>query len=204
VSRALATFLAALVLVCLNTACSRDEAAGRDTASQTRDSKSTPSAPPAAAAQQTHAGMNMPEHGTANLRTPNPTDPGSRPSTGSGRPEALEGRIPDPGSRLPKAPSKSEPAGISAQALTDRIDRFLESRGYRTPADREGHPGSESIPAGADETADGPVPFVCEEDVRTAMKAGRKLMIDEKTIITPSARDLGEAQKLFVQAGWPR
>jgi hypothetical protein len=36
------------------------------------------------------------------------------------------------------------------------------------------------------------------------MKAGRKLLIDEKTIITPSARDLGEAQKLFVQAAWPR
>jgi cobalt-zinc-cadmium efflux system membrane fusion protein len=118
VSRALATFLAALVLVCLNTACSRDEAAGRDTASQTRDSKSTPSAPPAAAAQQTHAGMNMPEHGTANLRTPNPTDPGSRPSTGSGRPEALEGRIPDPGREISLSPDMISRAGIKTAAAT--------------------------------------------------------------------------------------
>jgi ethanolamine utilization cobalamin adenosyltransferase len=36
------------------------------------------------------------------------------------------------------------------------------------------------------------------------MKAGRKVLIDEKTILTPSARDLGEAQKLFVQTGWLR
>jgi ethanolamine utilization cobalamin adenosyltransferase len=49
-----------------------------------------------------------------------------------------------------------------------------------------------------------PAVFVCEDDVRAAIKAGRKVLIDEKTIVTPSARDLGEAQKLFVQAGWPR
>jgi acetaldehyde dehydrogenase (acetylating) len=46
--------------------------------------------------------------------------------------------------------------------------------------------------------------FVCEDDVRAALRAGRKLVVGEKTIITPSARDLGEAQKVFVQAGWPR
>jgi hypothetical protein len=30
------------------------------------------------------------------------------------------------------------------------------------------------------------------------------VLIDEKTIITPSARDLGESHRLFVQADWPR
>jgi len=39
--------------------------------------------------------------------------------------------------------------------------------------------------------------------VRAAIKAGRKLVVGERTIITPSARDLGEAQKVFIQAGWP-
>jgi ethanolamine utilization cobalamin adenosyltransferase len=52
--------------------------------------------------------------------------------------------------------------------------------------------------------AETPEAFVCEDDVRAAIKAGRKVLIDDKTIVTPSARDLGEAQKLFVQAGWPR
>jgi hypothetical protein len=46
--------------------------------------------------------------------------------------------------------------------------------------------------------------FICEDDVRDAMKTGRKLLVGEKTILTPSARDLGEANKVFVQAGWPR
>jgi hypothetical protein len=29
------------------------------------------------------------------------------------------------------------------------------------------------------------------------------LVIGEKTIVTPSARDLGESSKVFIQAGWP-
>jgi acetaldehyde dehydrogenase (acetylating) len=111
-----------------------------------------------------------------------------------------ESRTSNPESRLlPKAPARPEPAGIPAQTLAARIDSFLESRGYRAPADKEEHgQRAQSV------TEEAPAAFVCEEDVRAAMKAGRKVLIDEKTIVTPSARDLGEAQKLFVQAGWPR
>ena len=98
--------------------------------------------------------------------------------------------------QLPKAPTRPEPAGIPVQALEARIDSFLESRGYRAPADT-GNVRPE--PA-----AQSPAAFVCEDDVRAAVKAGRKVVIDEKTIVTPSARDLGEAQKVFVEAGWPR
>jgi hypothetical protein len=42
------------------------------------------------------------------------------------------------------------------------------------------------------------VPFVCEDDVRSAVKNGQKIVVGEKTIITPSARDAGEAAKVFV------
>jgi len=98
--------------------------------------------------------------------------------------------------RLPKAPARSEPSGIPAQTLAARIDSFLESRGYRAPADTGG--------VRPQPTAQIPAAFVCEEDVRAALKAGRKVVVDEKTIVTPSARDLGEAQKVFVEAGWPR
>jgi acetaldehyde dehydrogenase (acetylating) len=97
--------------------------------------------------------------------------------------------------RLPKAPARPEPTGIPVQALEARIDSFLESRGYRVPADTGGvRPQAPAQSAAA---------FVCEDDVRAALKAGRKVVIDEKTIVTPSARDLGEAQKVFVEAGWP-
>jgi len=40
--------------------------------------------------------------------------------------------------------------------------------------------------------------------VRAALKAGKKLTIGDKTIVTPAARDLGESSKIFVTAGWPR
>jgi ethanolamine utilization cobalamin adenosyltransferase len=49
-----------------------------------------------------------------------------------------------------------------------------------------------------------PLDFVCEEDVRQALKHGRKLMIGERTIVTPAARDLGEQHRLFVTAELPR
>jgi hypothetical protein len=42
------------------------------------------------------------------------------------------------------------------------------------------------------------VPFVCEDDVRSAVKNGQKIVVGEKTIITPSARDAGEAAKVFL------
>jgi len=46
--------------------------------------------------------------------------------------------------------------------------------------------------------------FVAESDVRDAVRAGRKLLIGEKTIVTPAARELGDEKKVFVQAAWPR
>jgi hypothetical protein len=96
-----------------------------------------------------------------------------------------------------------EQRGIPAQALAARIDAFLTSRGYKAPSAPE--PPGPSAPAttgatGGPQTA---AEFVCEDDVRAALSAGRKLLIGEKTIITPSARDLGEERKVFVQASWP-
>jgi acetaldehyde dehydrogenase (acetylating) len=104
---------------------------------------------------------------------------------------------------LPQAPAKPEQRGIPAQQLAARIDEFLASRGYKGPPsvpvkDVAQPASSGSAPAGV--TA---VEFVCEDDVRAALSAGRKLLIGEKTIITPSARDLGESRKVFVQASWP-
>jgi acetaldehyde dehydrogenase (acetylating) len=42
------------------------------------------------------------------------------------------------------------------------------------------------------------VGFVCEDDVRAAVMAHSKIVIGKKTIITPSARDLGDASGVFV------
>lgn len=96
------------------------------------------------------------------------------------------------GGPLPKAPAKAEPAGISAAALSSRIDAFLAGRGIRPP--------DEPRPAPAGGTA--PVDFVAEADVREAIAQKRQIVVGEKTIVTPAARDLGEANKVFVQQKW--
>jgi hypothetical protein len=44
------------------------------------------------------------------------------------------------------------------------------------------------------------VDFVCEEDVRAAMKQSRKIYIGPKTIVTPSARDLALRFDILVLA----
>jgi acetaldehyde dehydrogenase (acetylating) len=99
---------------------------------------------------------------------------------------------------LPKAPSKPQPDSISADALTSRIDKFLATRGL-APASSPALPQAPEVPQ-APAVAE---KFICEEDVRLAIKEGRKLLIGERTIVTPSARDAGDAAKAFIYAGWP-
>jgi acetaldehyde dehydrogenase (acetylating) len=113
---------------------------------------------------------------------------------------------------LPKAPARPASRAITTEALTARVDQFLSSRGF-------GPRGAAAAPAAADppqavtppqpsatppaSPPATPVPFVCEDDVRLAVKEGRQILIGERTIITPSARDLGEAARVFREAGWP-
>jgi acetaldehyde dehydrogenase (acetylating) len=44
-------------------------------------------------------------------------------------------------------------------------------------------------------------PFVSEDDVRRAVKRGEKIFIGPRTIVTPSARDLGREHNVFVETG---
>ena len=122
-----------------------------------------------------------------------------RPAVGS---PATSARDQAPVVRLPKVPAPPVSTGVSAQALSARVDAFLSSRGFR--------PAESSLPDPPMDAqvkplaADNPKDFVCEDDVRAALKSGRTLVVDDKTIVTPSARELGEANKVFVQAGYPR
>ena len=90
--------------------------------------------------------------------------------------------------------------GIQADVLTSRIDQFLGARGFK------GQPGGEAGQARMAATASkpdaAPLDFVCEEDVRQAIRSGNKLVVSERAIITPAARDLGEAQRVFSIAPW--
>jgi acetaldehyde dehydrogenase (acetylating) len=129
-------------------------------------------------------------------------------------------------------PARVPQAGINARALSRRIDEFLGSRGYRgegrgdpvretalftakpgeTAESRPGPsgPGMSATPSTPSNPltpltpATGPPPleFVCEEDVRQAIQAGRKLLISERAIVTPAARDLAEEHRVITFPSW--
>jgi len=121
------------------------------------------------------------------------------------------------GGPLPKAPALQAPIGLAAESLSRRIDQFLVSRGYAPPpesAEQAPAPKAGAAPVaqvtasvtqpGAAAAVEKAAEFVCEDDVKLAMRQGRKITIGERTIVTPAARDLGEQHRLFVQASWPR
>jgi acetaldehyde dehydrogenase (acetylating) len=115
---------------------------------------------------------------------------------------------------LPAAAAPPAPAGISRQALADRIDRYLQSRGFVPGAATAARVSPSGRPTGVAAAAaparsspvtppvvETPAVFLCEDDVRQAVKEGRTLLVSEKTIITPAARDLANAHNVLRYAG---
>src|SRR5262249_48796823 len=91
---------------------------------------------------------------------------------------------------LPRPPAGPHPSSaIAADVLARRIDEFLSSKGYRAPAPSAAPapapsaPGAPSAPAAPHEApaAEKPADFVCEDDVRQALRQNRKIVISEKT-----------------------
>jgi acetaldehyde dehydrogenase (acetylating) len=111
---------------------------------------------------------------------------------------------------LPKVAASPAPVGIAAASLARRIDEFLTSRGYTPPAVSapkgltapiENAATTPVRPPTVSPSNEKPADFVCEDDVRQAVRQGRKIVIGERTIVTPAARDLGEQHRILVQEG---
>ena len=101
------------------------------------------------------------------------------------------------------AAAPPRPAAIDAGTLAGRVDAFLRSRVPSASAAPAAPP--RRPPEHHDEQRpSSPVEFVCEEDVRQAVRDGRQIVISERTIVTPSARDLGAQHRVFVDAEPPR
>jgi acetaldehyde dehydrogenase (acetylating) len=120
------------------------------------------------------------------------------------------------------------PAATSAAAagpaapLPDLVQRFLAERGIAppTPGPRlSGQAPGPAPPAGTTGATPGsregasagaasaslastapPADFVCEDDVREALRSGRTIQLAPRAIVTPAARDLGETRGVFVRA----
>ncbi|MBI2680794.1 MAG: aldehyde dehydrogenase family protein [Candidatus Solibacter usitatus] len=90
--------------------------------------------------------------------------------------------------------------GASSGAASDVVDRFLQKRQAGGRVSTGSPAPSCSAPAAAPAPQITVVDFVCEEDVRQAVQAGRKIYIGPRTIVTPLARELGERSDILVMA----
>ncbi|HVX66147.1 MAG TPA: aldehyde dehydrogenase family protein [Bryobacteraceae bacterium] len=130
--------------------------------------------------------------------------------------------------KLPAQPAAPEPRTAALASVTAQVvDRFLAARKQGTspvpaappaasscgcaPAPKQSAPastggcgcGSHKPKAEAPASREPEVAaadFVCENDVRAAIQKGTKIYVGPKTIVTPAARDLGQAHGVLVAA----
>lgn len=132
--------------------------------------------------------------------------------------------LPPPPVAPPSAPRVKQSAG---QIAAEVVDKFLARRQEKRPVPASicatctvpqpsaappcgcgSAPAASAKPAEAAPPPPPPAPappppivdFVCEDDVRVAMKESRKIFIGPKTIVTPSARELAERSDILVLA----
>ena len=120
---------------------------------------------------------------------------------------------PLPSSRPPLSPPKLDP-----RLIAERIDSFLALRGLHggdvktkikplgfetsnpvdtAPAVNHSTPSTTEMNEGMKAELQA-VEFVAEDDVRTAVRHSRQIVIDDKTIVTPAAHDLAVEHGVFV------
>ncbi len=83
-----------------------------------------------------------------------------------------------------------------ASNVASIVDKFLESKGIASTCEPCSAP--KRTPEPQPQPAPPPVAitdFVCEDDVRQAIRNSKKIYVGPKTIITPSARELANAQR---------
>jgi len=109
------------------------------------------------------------------------------------------------------APAQTSRGGtpkVSREEIASIVDRFLANRPPETPLPSP--PRDQPAPARAGQTNARPGPsasangrkaaeFISEDDVRRAIQKGEKIYVGPRTIITPSARDIGDPAEVFAK-----
>jgi acetaldehyde dehydrogenase (acetylating) len=126
---------------------------------------------------------------------------------------AVEKYLAQRGIAVAPAPAAPVAATTAANVAAQVVDRFLASRRVGPPASCPAT--CPCVPAGAQPqppaAAPAPPPqppapevviadFVCEDDVRAALRQSGKIYIGPRTIVTPAARDLGQQHDILVVA----
>lgn len=122
---------------------------------------------------------------------------------------------PQPSSRPApaEAPSTARPAGapkVSREEIAAIVDRFLANRQPEASPLPSPPPAQAALPTARPVQTNAPTSsssngrkaadFVSEDDVKRAIQKGEKIYVGPKTIITPSARDIGEPAEVFAKA----
>ena len=87
------------------------------------------------------------------------------------------------------------PAPAKRTVIANVVDQWLEKKSEK-PVPQPSAPLSSYKEL--QHTPAKPTAFVCEEDVRVAINAKSHIVVGKKTIVTPLARELGEAHDIFV------
>jgi acetaldehyde dehydrogenase (acetylating) len=86
---------------------------------------------------------------------------------------------------------------VTRSDIAAAVERYLTRRGVATsPAPAPAPPAP--IAAKPEPAPPATVDFVCEDDVRQAIRDSRKIFISPKAIVTPSARDLANPHDILV------
>lgn len=107
---------------------------------------------------------------------------------------------------MPSRTTHTLPAGPppTRNQIVDAVERFLAQRGAAPPPPQKSESAPTPVPAQpASEPHIDVVDFVCEDDVRRAVRESRKIFIGPRTIITPSARDFANANDVLVMTKGP-
>jgi hypothetical protein len=104
------------------------------------------------------------------------------------------------GVRSVDAPSAMAAAGRSNRAVIENVvDGWLGNRKIGQPLESFSQLQADTPKKPAAQKPAEPAGFVCEDDVRAAILANTRILIGHKTIVTPSARDLGAAHDVFLE-----
>jgi acetaldehyde dehydrogenase (acetylating) len=112
---------------------------------------------------------------------------------------ASEALTPSADTRMPVIQKKLKSPSIDGDAFAARVNTFLAARGLEKSKGPRPSTEISSIPT-VESQAEA-VAFVCEDDVRQALRDSRTITINENTIVTPSARDLANGHQVFDDLG---
>ena len=117
--------------------------------------------------------------------------PGRSPAAG---PPAFSPRVP-PSARTSTAKVDLESV---RQVVRGVVEQYLDEKKKPSPQSSAPAPSPEPQTAQPEPAAKPPaVDFVCEDDVKQALRSGAKIVINDGTILTPAARDAAAGQSVL-------